>query len=114
MDDKKLLELAAKAAGVYIDKSSTNGGGIGNTGFDVFGNIVIDWHNGVKWNPLTNNSDALWLAVKLGIHITNSSTDAWASTPRVNVIEAFNGDPFAATRRAITTAAARSYAGNSL
>ncbi|AXT46367.1 hypothetical protein [Chromobacterium rhizoryzae] len=69
MNDRELLELAAKAAGVKIDKSPCNGGGIGNTGFDLAGNAVIDRHNGTVWNPLTDDGDALRLAVKLGISV---------------------------------------------
>jgi hypothetical protein len=69
MSDRELLEAAAKAAGISIDKSETNGGGRGNTGFDGVGNAVLDWHNGRKWNPLTDDGDALRLAVKLKIRI---------------------------------------------
>lgn len=65
MSDRSLLEDAAKAAGIDIDRSETNGGGAGNTGFDCMGNVVLDWHNGTKWNPLTDDGDALRLAVKL-------------------------------------------------
>jgi hypothetical protein len=91
MDDKTLLELAAKAAGIKIDKSETNGGGRGNTGFDVMGNAVLDWHNNVRWNPLTDDGDALRLAVKLQIQVIPSKGCA-------------------ATRRAIVRAAALSEA----
>ena len=70
MSNKELLEMAAKAAGIKIDKSTTNGGGAGNTGFDVMGNAVLDWHNYKAWNPLTNDGDALRLAVKLEIDLS--------------------------------------------
>ena len=70
MNNHKLLEMAAKAAGLTIDKSKYNGAGCPNTGFDVLGNAVLDWHNGVKWNPLTNDGDALRLATKLKIDLT--------------------------------------------
>lgn len=69
MDDQKLLKAAAKAAGIEIDMSPCNGGGWGNTGFDSLGNAVLDWHNGITWNPLTKDGDALWLAVKLSISV---------------------------------------------
>lgn len=65
--DRELLERAAKAAGLSIDKTETNGGGRGNTGFDMMGNAVLDWHNNVRWNPLTDHGDALRLMAKLGI-----------------------------------------------
>lgn len=69
MTDKELLELAAKAAGITIDKSPNNGGGFGNDGFSITGAAAIDWHNGVFWNPLNDDGDALRLAVKLSISI---------------------------------------------
>ena len=56
--DRRLLELAAKAAGLRIDKSKYNGGGSNNTGFDMDGNAMLDWHNNVIWNPLTRGGDA--------------------------------------------------------
>lgn len=65
MNEREMLELAEKAAGIRIDKSETNGGGKGNTGFDVLGNAVLDWHNGKKWNPLTNPADRYELAKEL-------------------------------------------------
>ena len=111
-EQRRLLELAAKAAGIKIDKSPYNGGGRGNNGFDVCGNAVLDWHNGVTWNPLEDDGDALRLAVKLGIELaftrnkigagrhSTASYLAWANEDRK--VE----DPFAATRRAIVRAAA--------
>lgn len=65
MTDQELLTYAAKAAGKRIDKSKTNGGGNGNTGFDIMGNAVLDWHNMRTWNPLKSDSDAFRLMVKL-------------------------------------------------
>ena len=85
MTDKELLELAAKAAG--ISEQQLN-------------------HPVNYWSPLTDDGDALRLAVKLGIHITNSITDAWATTLQITSIEPINNDPYAATRRAIVRAAA--------
>jgi hypothetical protein len=69
-DDRELLELAARAAGLKIDKSSTNGGGIGNTGFDCMGNAVLDWHNNKRWNPLTDDGDNARLEAALQIDTT--------------------------------------------
>jgi len=107
MNDRELLELAAKSAGLKIDKSKLNGGGVGNAGFDMLGNAVIDWHNGVTWNPLTDDGDALWLAVhlRLLVVIDNDATGA----QRLNeffVSESHGDDPWGATRRAIVRAAA--------
>ena len=67
MTDRELLELAAKAAGIKIDKSPYGGGGIGNDGFDAAGNAVTDWHNGKKWNPLADDGDSRRLQVRLNI-----------------------------------------------
>lgn len=97
MHDKKLLELAAKAIGIKIDKSSTNGGGSGNTGFDMSGNAVLNWHDGTIWNPLNNDGDALRLAVALDDVFLYYSNDDF---------EYCGGDGLAATRRAIVRRAA--------
>jgi len=111
MTDRELLELAAKAAGIVIDKSKFNGGGRNNSGFDLLGNAVLDWHNGTTWNPLTDDGDALRLAVKLRFRVD-------VDFDRVDVSDQFGAaaeylyrlpsptDPYAATRRAIVRAAA--------
>ena len=107
MEDRELLELAAKAAGIKKDDSSYNGGGFGNDGFDCVGNMVLDWHNNKHWNPLIDDCDALRLAVKLemNIDVTNGASGAqvlhvaFCSEPHGN-------NPYAATRRAIVRAAA--------
>lgn len=106
MSDRELLELAAKAAGVKIDCSTKNGGGRFNDGFDIMGNPVLDWHNGVKWNPLTEDGDALRLAVslKLCVSIFNDHTDTTVSFNEI--VEMHNNDAMSATRRAIVRAAA--------
>jgi hypothetical protein len=76
--DRELLELAAKAAGIGFYKGDYANGLDTKTGF---------------WNPLTDDGDALRLAVLLGLNGYRVSPD-----------EAF--DPFDATRRAIVRAAA--------
>ena len=111
MTDRELLELAAKAAGIKKDASPYNGGGLNNTGFDCMGNLVTDWHNGKYWSPLTDDGDALRLAVKLGIEyrrITlphNVGIQAYDGTIQA-VFESCGNDLYAATRRAIVRAAA--------
>ena len=110
--DRELLELAAKAGGIRIDKSETNGGGVGNDGFCVTGDAMLDWHNNIRWNPLTNDGDALRLAVRLGIGVQSWSrlglSHAGAETVVKSIVikELHEGDPSAATRRAIVRAAA--------
>ena len=109
MSDRELLELAAKAAGLVIDKTTTNGGGSGNTGFDALGSAVLDWHNGKKWNPLVDDGDALRLAVELGIDILTDDDDKQAGTIMPNGGNgpwvACTENSYAAVRRAIVLAA---------
>lgn len=109
MTDRELLELAAKAAGiegVYKEMRLVHG--------DVSG-ISAPTHS--LWNPLTDDGDALRLAVKLEIDIalrekltlasyrTNSSE--WVSFVEDHVEDVFARKcPYAATRRAIVRAAA--------
>ena len=100
MSDLELLELAAKAAG-YESQGMEDGR------MYLFG--IQD-----GWNPLTDDGDALRLAVKLEL------TEVWfdKSTGRPEVVcgkhgtgicvEPLRDDPCAATRRAIVRAAAES------
>ena len=105
MTDREYLELAAKAAGVEL--LWTRGGHPVNvpTLFKGMGSDEV-------WNPLTDDGDALRLAVGLGIRIrpmpgfgddcvlcSADHKNAWAQEP-------FASDPYAATRRAIVRAAA--------
>lgn len=116
MTDKELIELAAKAAGLVIDKSETNGGGSGNTGFDILGNAFLDWHNSTIWNPLADDGDAFRLAVKLNIdfYMGADSDGPEAGVGyylpgrdnKLHTCEPIRKDPYAATRRAIVRAAA--------
>ena len=92
MTDRELLELAAKAAGMpkHVD----------GMGFETA-------HH-PKWNPLTDDGDALRLAVKVGVSFWQGSDVAVADHDALGpkMREDYNGDPYAATRRAITRAAA--------
>jgi hypothetical protein len=108
MDDRALLEAAARAAGIAPDRSW--GGG-----FDIAGNLVTDWHNWAVWRPLHDDGDALRLAVKVGMNVAFVSGH-WtivaagflddSGDPLVEIKEPHGNDPDAATRRAITRAAA--------
>lgn len=93
MKDKELLELAAKAAGITYKYYS-----------DPEGLIINDdqWPL-VVWNPLTDDGDALRLAVKTGVMRGCGFDDAWNAMFAVGKLPT---DPYAATRRAITRAAA--------
>lgn len=100
MNDRELLELAAKAAGIELsDWSSAENG-------------FIRYHFITRhiWNPLIDDGDALRLAVKLGLFV-----NVWSEAKQVyvdfrtakdDVLEPFGNDPYAATRRAIVRAAA--------
>jgi len=115
MNDRELLEYAAKAAELQIDKSAYNGGGVWNDGFDCMGNAVLDWHNGVTWNPLTDDGDALRLAAHLRLRIdcglltceVHYNWDEVESFGLVEIItERIAGKVMEGTRRAIVRAAA--------
>jgi len=97
MTDKELLTLAAKAAGVEII-------GFGDV-FWVPENAELQR----PWNPLTDDGDALRLAVKLdmNIEVWNPFKEVWAVAEGYDVIEEpWGEDKLAATRRAIVRTAA--------
>jgi hypothetical protein len=98
MSDREMLELAAKAAGFqnYTIR--------GDTVYVKTGTARVD--SGYYWNPLTDDGDALRLAVRLKItpHIDGNLTDA--ESPKSFCTEPHFDDPYAATRRAIVRAAA--------
>lgn len=62
--DHDLLLYAAKAAGIFIGHSHDKSGEITEDGVVVAGSGECD-----VWNPLTDDGDALRLAVKLGLII---------------------------------------------
>lgn len=103
--DRELIEFAAKAAGIV-------GSWERDTAYRqerYYFNVPYDCQNmlsGFEWNPLQSDTEALRLVVKLGLHLTNSDTDAWATTISVTAIEPLKDDPYTATRRAIVRAAA--------
>jgi hypothetical protein len=91
MTDRELLELAAKAAGIECEKTP-------------IGFYLSDEDR--NWNPLTDDGDALRLAVKLRIRFAGMGERACAFIGLREFWEDEGSDPFAATRRAITRAAA--------
>jgi hypothetical protein len=101
MTDKELLELAAKAAGIEYDFCRPELGGC---------QIRKPFVSGF-WNPLTDDGDALRLAVKLKMDFNieidrvDASAQGGFATEYLYDLPAPT-DPYAATRRAITRAAA--------
>ncbi len=110
-DDKKLLELAAKAAGIEVFE------GHPSSDEHRHGHLYLKqdkvMYTAKEWNPLTIDGDALRLAVKLGfevryrqafndVRVSMFNGSAW-----INDLKQHGGDnPYAATRRAIVRAAA--------
>lgn len=103
MTDRERLKLAAKAAGIekctfgdmYRMPPLPDGTLIAKTG---------------GWNPLTDDGDALRLAVKLRMDVEpwvhGDSACSRVLCQEVLIDEPHYGNPYAATRRAIVRAAA--------
>ena len=98
-NDRELLEQAAKAAGIEVPK---------HLWADHIG-TGIKTMSGIVWNPLTDDGDALRLAVKLRLDIQYNDDSVYSGDGDVlnhQLFEWNNDDPYAATRRAIVRAAA--------
>lgn len=103
MTDRELLERAAKAAGIVQSKAMSSSMG-----------ICLDIHPPTEssmavriWNPLTDDGDALRLAVRLKIEPKWPYTgEAWAVKGETLIMEDGGADICAATRRAIVRGAA--------
>ena len=117
--DRKLLELAALAAGLVYEHPGL--------AYPVgFKEQVATWHPVTsecdqfehipltEWNPLADDSDALRMAVKLGlvVCVMNEIKTTGIYLPAEHIggkfdeTERHGNDPYAATRRAIVLAAA--------
>lgn len=103
MNDRELLNLAAKAAGLDIEWRQ------GWDGTESPKSVV----SGGAWNPLMFDGDAFRLAVILEIEFSSSydaGMNAYAGYSLDEdlkyIIEPKGSDPYAATRRAIVRAAA--------
>ena len=107
MEDRELLELAAKAAGINLPDH-----------MNADGTWVYKDPHKKNWNPLTDDGDALRLAVKIGLTIEcdfiDSDTCTVSETRGEILAEEYSGmtgdvigaTEIAATRRAIVRAAA--------
>jgi hypothetical protein len=105
MTDIELLELAAKAAGIEIDQKYSE---VPYKPIAADGDALVVFNSQGDhsiWNPLTDDGEALRLAVKLSldIHVDSNLTEVIYLDATT---EAHLGDPYAATRRAIVRAAA--------
>lgn len=108
VSDKELLELAAKAAGAkpYTDEAWP---GLCFSDSPTLPPFFVnkDGCGANSWDPLTDDGDALRLAVKLQILIDVSDSAIVATDGKLtDICELIDGDPYAATRRAIVRAAA--------
>jgi hypothetical protein len=111
--DRELLELAAKAAAIAGEYVSDYGSGDYGYAGNTEGILHEHPHGGwAVWNPLTDDGDALRLAVDLELEVYTATKDdqracavdserrdCWAW-------EDVNGDKYEAMRRAIVRAAA--------
>ena len=114
MNDRELLELAAKAAGYkkyyseYLGRKSfvTYDGQY----FSEAKECLVTAEKTLDWNPLDDDGDALRLAVVLKMEIRADIYDVKAEAHSKSVlgyaVERATPDPYAATRRAIVRAAA--------
>jgi hypothetical protein len=111
--DKKLLELAAKAAGITWTRQYK----------DAEMEVMMPFTR--YWNPITNDADAFRLAVKLNLHVDANpwSTTVFAHKNTTEIDFGLDCDgkertclmfvsqttdcPYASTRRAIVLAAAK-------
>jgi len=100
MTDKELLELAAKAAGIeyWLVRFAPRSARIEKLHTTVNGETV-------EWNPLTDDGDALRLAVKLEM-LLDLCGDETAAYCQEWCREKKENDAYATTRRAIVRAAA--------
>ncbi|MES2950242.1 MAG: hypothetical protein V4858_16995 [Pseudomonadota bacterium] len=108
MGEREMLELAARAAGIALA-----GDGVNGIFYDALMGCV-DADSDRHWNPLEDDGDALRLAVRLNMDVDIGRrviSVAWFDAEG-NVFELkepgekSGAEPFSATRRAITRAAA--------
>lgn len=108
MDDRQLLEIAAKAICLELGKDTpwrTYSDGYGFEWLNMDGSRVDR-----RWNPLNDDGDAFRLMADLGLAIDGTTTRCWAWKSRGGVNfpqqEEFDAGIRAAYRRAIVRAAA--------
>jgi hypothetical protein len=72
--DRELLEAAAKAAGHSPEWREWRTGRIAEFGSIKYTNHEGFWLDGKQWNPLTDDGDALRLAVELRLNLSLDRT----------------------------------------
>ena len=97
MNDKELLKLAAKAAGIEVEWKEVTRSRIAEFKIIKHTKHCGFFAKGKEWNPLTDDGDALRLAMKLDIDVAKVQIKFW---------DKHSINPYAATRRAIVRAAA--------
>jgi hypothetical protein len=106
MTDRELLELAAKAVGIEI-RFGLYRYWDGQLEYIEDTTPHLKDLESTSWNPLTDDGDALRLAVILLFEIDmGRGCIAIRHATGIKILEPFNNDPFKATRRAIVRAAA--------
>lgn len=109
MSDRKLLERAAKAAGITGEWGDVFP--LGDTGdtYDFTDLFFLENDEGI-WNPLLDDGDAFRLAVKLRLDLSHFESFVDCERRGGDIWPAYDshhgGDRCAATRRAIVRAAA--------
>jgi len=112
MNDRELLEAAAKAAGIDAEWHIDVDADFDEKYLGMFLKGARSPDNNKYWNPLTDDGDALRLAVKLGLRFCAAGNGGNVSVVGHSfdalgvVVMPNNDDPYAATRRAIVRAAA--------
>lgn len=103
MNDRELLELAAKACGDTNIKP-----GLPDFTRWIGRNEDIGCDVVTLWNPILDDGDALRLAVSLRLSpmMRTFGCDTTDLNGTAGAYEKWGGDPYAATRRAIVRAAA--------
>ena len=113
MTDRELLELAAKAAEYIFTEKLTESAPGKRTG-----PFISHRQRWKQWNPLTDDGDAVRLAVKLEIDVWHgkwpngkkyaAAHKVWCPNDSMYYDDgvAYKNDTYAATRRAIVCAAA--------
>lgn len=111
MNDRELLELAAKAAGIDVVRKSESAqdGNPRDREFFILSETRL-WNRQTEWNPLANDGDALRLAGQLQFDLVLGHAGATVLVGKKikaqELCHPDSGGNYEATRRAIVRAAA--------